>query len=146
MVVQLHFVIKKGFSIGEKGVSNSVLRHSTRSISQGTEVTLVTEYISHNVYLWSMARFACLPSTPRYLCISGWRPGVNKGPCPHGTHGVNLLKQPEEHKKWDCTADACVSAICSIMARQTQKYVEGCASKNTQKGKRICVCDSLRLV
>ncbi len=30
--------------MGEKGVSPNVLRRSTRSVSRGTEVTLVTEY------------------------------------------------------------------------------------------------------
>jgi len=44
MVVQLRCFIKKAFSIGEKGVSPSVLQSSTHSVSQGTEVTLVTEY------------------------------------------------------------------------------------------------------
>ncbi len=46
MAVQLHCVIKKGFSIREKGVCPSVLRPSTRSVSQGTEVTSVTEYVT----------------------------------------------------------------------------------------------------
>ncbi len=39
-------LLKKGFSIGE-GVAPSVLWRSTHSVSQGTEVTLVTEYVCH---------------------------------------------------------------------------------------------------
>ncbi|ROL42260.1 CD151 antigen [Anabarilius grahami] len=42
MTVQLHCVIEKGFSNGEKGRLFPI--RSTRSVSQGTEVTLVTEY------------------------------------------------------------------------------------------------------
>ncbi len=57
MYVQLHCMIKKDFSWRGQNIffPYSVSQRSTRSMSQGTEVTIVTEYILFSM-LWDIVR------------------------------------------------------------------------------------------
>ncbi len=65
MVVQLHCVIKKKASVSEK----KEFPHLTTQFSQGTEVTLVTEYVFH-IQSSEVNRYPIQREEVNTLCIS----------------------------------------------------------------------------